>query len=177
MHFRAVDLEDAPGIFRELRARHDPHRLRGVVFHDLDRVEAERGFGRSMEQIDFDKRLWTKPPEMMKAGVEHVVPLSSAALEILEHQARVRTGDSVFPGVAARRSPTPTSSKALGSAKAGHRRVDAARLAQRVSSDYCGDVAEDVSWDLAEAALAHSLDAGSKPRIVAVPRSRSAARS
>ena len=42
-----------------------------------------------------DKAPWTVPGERMKAGREHRVPLSAAALAILE--ALPRTGDRPFP--------------------------------------------------------------------------------
>jgi integrase len=35
-------------------------------------------------EIDLEKRLWVIPPSRMKSGKAHIVPLSSAALEILE---------------------------------------------------------------------------------------------
>ena len=91
----------------------------------------------------------------MKA-VEHVVPLSPAALEVLDRQARVRTGDAIFPGRGG--SPISYASFFLMPSKAG---IDAANPHgwRSVFKDYCGDIAEDVSWELAEAALAHSLNA------------------
>lgn len=154
-HFRAVELEDAPGIFRELRARIETHTAFACwCFMVLTASRPSEAIGARWEQIDDDKLLWTKPPGMMKAGVPHVVPLSPAALEILEHQRSVRTGDSVFPGRGG--SPISYANFFTVTAKAG---IDAATPHgwRSVFKDYCGDVAEDVSWELAEAALAHSL--------------------
>ena len=34
----------------------------------------------------------------MKSAKQHVVPLSTAALAVLDRQQKVRTGDVVFPG-------------------------------------------------------------------------------
>jgi integrase len=45
-----------------------------------------------------DAKVWTIPPERMKAGREHRVPLSAPALAILAPLAAIRTGDHVFPG-------------------------------------------------------------------------------
>ena len=42
--------------------------------------------------------LWTVPAVRMKAGKEHRVPLSGAALAIVEGMAAIRQGDFVFPG-------------------------------------------------------------------------------
>ena len=90
----------------------------------------------------------------MKSGVEHVVPLSAIALEVLARQARVRTGDAIFPGRGG--SPISYASFFLMPSKAG---LDAANPHgwRSTFKDWCGDVAEDVSWEVAEAALAHSL--------------------
>jgi integrase len=49
-------------------------------------------------EIDIAERLWTIPAERMKAGKEHRVPLSDAALAILEKMRAIRTGDFIFPG-------------------------------------------------------------------------------
>jgi integrase len=40
--------------------------------------------GMTWDEIDLDKRLWTLPPDRMKTDAAHVVPLSPAAIEILE---------------------------------------------------------------------------------------------
>ncbi|TBZ09445.1 tyrosine-type recombinase/integrase [Rhizobium leguminosarum] len=57
--------------------------------------------GARWNEIDFAKRTWTVPAERMKAGREHVVPLSEAAMAVLEEAAKLRqTNDEdelVFP--------------------------------------------------------------------------------
>jgi integrase len=55
--------------------------------------------GAKWGEINIAERLWTIPAERMKAGKEHRVPLSDAAMAILEHMKAVRSsGDYVFPG-------------------------------------------------------------------------------
>lgn len=55
------------------------------------------------EEFDLEKGRWTIPAARMKAGVEHRVPLSPRALEILHERVRIRTDkgaqptDLVFP--------------------------------------------------------------------------------
>jgi integrase len=104
-------------------------------------------------EIDLDKRLWTLSPERMKSSKQHIVPLSAAALEVLDRQARVRTGDAVFPGGSG--SPLSYNSFATAPMRAG---IDAAcpHGWRSVFRDWAGDVG-DVPRDLAEATLAHSL--------------------
>jgi integrase len=49
-------------------------------------------------EIDFANRVWTVPPERMKADKEHKVPLSTAALVVLEAMRAIRQSDYIFPG-------------------------------------------------------------------------------
>jgi integrase len=46
--------------------------------------------GAKWDEIDLGERLWTVPRERMKAGKEHRVPLSDAALAIVEKMAEIR---------------------------------------------------------------------------------------
>jgi len=52
-------------------------------------------------EFDLKAKLWTIPAERMKAGEEHVVPLSEDALKVLEKAAVYRrsTDELVFPGM------------------------------------------------------------------------------
>jgi len=50
------------------------------------------------DEISMAERLWTVPPDRMKASREHRVPLSPHAVAILEEMRTVRVGDFVFPG-------------------------------------------------------------------------------
>jgi integrase len=153
--FRAVDLEDAPAVYRELKARIGSHTACAAwCFMILCASRPSEALNAQWAEIDRDKRLWKVPAERMKADHEHVVPLSDEALEVLDHQERVRTGDSIFPGRGG--SPISYASFFEIPAKMGV----AAQTPHGWRScfrDYCGDVAEDEPRDLAEAALAHSL--------------------
>jgi integrase len=162
-HFRAVKLEDAPSIYRELRARLMAHTAFAAwCLMILCGLRPNEALGGLWHEIDWDKRLWTIPGDegmkwgRMKAGQEHIVPLSAAALEILEHQRSVRTGNAIFPGRGG--SPISYANFFVMPKKVG---IDAANPHgwRSTFKDYCGDLVEDVSWELCEAALAHSLTA------------------
>jgi integrase len=103
--------------------------------------------------IDLDKRLWTLSASETKSGREHVVPLSSIALEVLERRAKVRSGDAVFPGRGG--SSIGYANFARAPAKLG---IDAGtpHSWRSIFRDWCGDVGR-IDRDLAEAALAHTL--------------------
>ena len=58
-------------------------------------------------EIDMDKAIWTIPAARMKAGVQHRVPLSPRALEILRLVSPSPTASSCFPA-ARRTSRFPT---------------------------------------------------------------------
>jgi integrase len=141
-----------------------------MVFYDRLRGEASEALNARWAEIDLAKRLWTLSPERMKSSKQHTVPLSSAALAVLERQARVRAGEAVFPGRSG--SPLNYNSFATAPAKAG---IDAAcpHGWRSVFRDWAGDIGE-ISRDLAEAALAHSLGAteGAYRRLTAVERRR-----
>jgi len=52
--------------------------------------------GATWDEIDMQKCVWTIPTERMKAGKEHTVPLSSAALEVLRQLPRFERNNLVF---------------------------------------------------------------------------------
>ena len=58
--------------------------------------------GARWSEIDLQAAVWTVPPSRMKAGIEHRVPLSAAALDILREAAKLRSANAldgpVFPG-------------------------------------------------------------------------------
>ena len=64
--------------------------------------------GATWEDIDIEAKLWTIPAKRMKAGREHRVPLSTAAMSLLA--SIPRAGTFVFPG---RDSGTPLSDMSL----------------------------------------------------------------
>jgi integrase len=155
-HYRAVKIGDAPRVFQALKAGASTRSaLAAWCFMVLTASRPSEALQAKWLEIDLDERLWTVPAERMKSAVEHVVPLCSAALEVLELQARVRTGDAVFPGL----SGSPLCYDAFAYAPARARpRIDAATPHgwRSVFRSWAGNVAEDVPRDLAEAALAHS---------------------
>lgn len=49
-------------------------------------------------EFDLAKALWIVPGERMKMGVEHRIPLSPRAVEIVQRLTELRWGDYLFPG-------------------------------------------------------------------------------
>jgi integrase len=50
------------------------------------------------DEIDLESKVWTIPAGRMKAGKEHKVPLSNAAIAVIEQMAAIRQSAYVFPG-------------------------------------------------------------------------------
>ena len=50
------------------------------------------------QEIDEPSQIWTIPVERMKAGREHRVPLSNAAMSLLSVLKKQQRGDLIFPG-------------------------------------------------------------------------------
>jgi integrase len=47
-------------------------------------------------EFDFERKLWTIPPARMKANAAHIVPLSDAAIEVLNSLPRFKSGSYLF---------------------------------------------------------------------------------
>ena len=110
--------------------------------------------GATWGEIDMDKRLWTIPAERMKADKEHRVPLSDAAMAVLEAMAKVRQGEHVFSGAKPGR---PLSNMALLMTLRRMKRDDLTAHGFRSSfRDWC---AERTAYpaEAAEMALAHTV--------------------
>jgi integrase len=96
-HHAALPYSKIGAFFAPLRERSDDA-ARALEFTILTAVRTGEALGATWGEIDFQAKTWTIPSERMKAGVEHRVPLSAAALAILEQLHNDRRGDFVFAG-------------------------------------------------------------------------------
>jgi integrase len=75
---------------------------RALEFTVLTAARTGETLGATWQEIDLDAALWTVPAARMKAGKEHRVPLSPAAVKVLHEmlplRGAVRGPDWVFPG-------------------------------------------------------------------------------
>lgn len=92
-HRPALAVEDAPRWFAALKER-EGMGSRALEFLALTGVRSGEVRGATWDEVDFDKAVWTIPAERMKMKRGHIVPLSTAALQLLE--ALPRLGDYVF---------------------------------------------------------------------------------
>jgi integrase len=130
---------------------------RALEFVILTATRSGEVLGARWAEISMGDAIWIVPAERMKGKLEHRVPLSDAALDVLREAAKLREGDGsdglVFPGVPASK---PLSDTALFKLL---RRMDRADITthgfRSTFRDWCGETGK--ASDIAEAALAHKL--------------------
>ncbi|QEA13553.1 tyrosine-type recombinase/integrase [Comamonas flocculans] len=96
-HHRALPYADIPAFIAALRKR-DGAAARALEFAILTAARSGEVRGATWDELDFENRLWTIPAGRMKAGREHRVPLSAAAVTLLKKLPGVADSPYVFPG-------------------------------------------------------------------------------
>ncbi|RVJ33852.1 site-specific integrase [Sinorhizobium medicae] len=151
-HHPALPFKDLPGFWEKL-ASLDTIASAALQFLILTAARSGELRGATWEEFDLEKRLWTVPASRMKAGREHLVPLSDSCMDILKRMQEIRHSTFVFPGA---REAAPLSdmtlSKVLHSLYKGYT-VHGFRSTFR---DWCGEKT-DFSREHAEACLAHTI--------------------
>lgn len=152
-HHAAMPYGEVPAFVERLRGG-DGVGVRALEFLVLTAVRSGEARGATWDEIDLEAKVWTIPAVRMKTGKAHRVPLSPAALGIVERMAALRMNQFVFPGQRDRRPLSDmTLAKALKTAGGGDFTVHGFR------SSFRDWVAEETSFqrEVAEAALAHSV--------------------
>jgi integrase len=153
-HHAALPYSEIGAFMVELRER-DTVGAAALEFVILTAARTGEALGATWDEINVAERLWIIPAERMKAHKEHRVPLSDAAMAIVERMAAVRTSDYIFPG---QRGGQPLS--ASGALLAVLERMGWADLTthgfRSTFRDWC---AERTAYpaEVAEMALAHSV--------------------
>ncbi len=147
-HHAALAYCEVPAFVARLRESASPQAL-ALEFTILTAARSGEALGARWEEFDLDARVWTIPADRMKAGVEHRVPLSTRAIEIVEKQAAIRSNEFLFPG---QRVGRPLSAASLRLLRPAGATVHGLRSSFR---DWCGEETS-LPRDVAEAALAHS---------------------
>lgn len=70
---------------------------RALEFLILTAARSGEVRGLKWDEIDFEKQIWIIPESRMKAGKEHRVPLSTAAIDVLNSQQKITRSGLVFP--------------------------------------------------------------------------------
>lgn len=98
-HHAALPFADVPAFIGELRQRTGMAAL-ALEFAILTAARSGEVRGATWSEIDLKAKLWTVPPERMKAGLVHRVPLCERAVVMLEKLKSLSDGSGgslVFP--------------------------------------------------------------------------------
>ena len=150
-HHPALPIDAAPGFLADLRQQ------KGLAARALEYVmltAARSGEVRlaTWEEIDLEGRTWTIPAERMKAGRQHIVPLSDPAIALLKALPRFHDCPYVFP------SPRGKAFSDM-SLSAVMRRMKVDAVPHGLRSTFRDWASERTNYprDVAEMALAHTI--------------------
>jgi integrase len=96
-HHKALPYIEVPAFIRELRER-PATASRSLEFVIATVARTGEAVGARWSEIDLDAKTWLIPGSRMKGGIEHRVPLSPAAIDVLKQMLKIRENDFVFPG-------------------------------------------------------------------------------
>ena len=155
-HHAALPYEDIAAFTKTLRER-DGVAARGLEILILTAARPGEVTNARWDEVNLDKAEWTIPGERMKAGDQHRVPLSPAAVAVLRSMEDVRVSDFIFPG---QRDGRPLWTDALRRLleRMGHRGLTSHGF-RSTFRDWAAERTA-VASEVAEAALAHTV--GSK---------------
>jgi integrase len=101
-HHPAVPWRELPTLWAELADREDISAL-ALRLTMLTGVRTNEALGGCWDEIDLDRKVWTIPAQRMKNEREFRVPLTAAAMAVLNELAALRQNQYLFPGAKAGR--------------------------------------------------------------------------
>lgn len=156
-HQPAMPWQDVPAFVRD-KLNHAPMMGARAALLFAILTAARSGEVRMMEwqEVDLEARLWIVPASHMKAGKEHRVPLSDAAMDLL--QAQPHRDGLVFPSMRGKQLTDMAMTSILRRAEAASDvpgRTATQHGFRSSFRDWCGD--HEINRDTAERALAHAV--------------------
>lgn len=157
-HHAAVPVSDAGSFMLTLRNM-TGIAARALEFTVLTAARSGETRGARWSEIDLEGQTWVVPAERMKAGREHRVPLSSAAIALLKAAPRLAGSDLVFPGSKSDEHGAPLQLSDM-SLTAVMRRMGVEATVHGFRSTFRDWAAERTNYprEAAEMALAHTIE-------------------
>lgn len=151
-HHRALDVDAVPGFISAVREQ-DGMGARALEFAILTAARSGEVRGATWAEIDLQERIWIVGGERMKAGKEHRVPLSPAAIKLLEKLPHIEGVDFVFPSVRGKQLSDMTLSAVM-------RRMKVDAVPHGFRSTFKDWASERTSYpgEMSEMALAHTIN-------------------
>lgn len=152
-HHPAVPHQEIGEFLVELREQ-EGIAAKALEFVILCACRTNEALGAKWFEIDQEKATWTIPAERMKTRREHQIPLSTAALTLLDGMRKIKVGEYVFPGARLRR---PLSNMAMLKLlwRMDHEKFTVHGF-RSTFRDWAADTG--VSREVAEMALAHAVE-------------------
>ena len=152
-HHPALPWLEIPAFMQELRANTSIS-ARALEFTILTAARTSESTLATREELDLDEQIWRVPAPRMKAFVEHRVPLSSPACDLLDRLPQVESCAYVFPGARAGR---PLSNMAMLELVRGLRPGLTVHGFRSSFRDWASEET-DFSPEVIEMALAHTIE-------------------
>lgn len=154
-HHAAMPFADLPAFSLRLREKETWGRL-ALEAAILTTGRSGELRGATWSEVDLEKGLWTIPAKRMKAGLQHVIPLSPAAKRVFQRADELRTAGAlyIFQGA---RADKPMSDMTLMKVL---RDMGEPVTVHGFRSSFRDWVSETTNFagELAEAALAHAIE-------------------
>ena len=157
-HYRSLPYQEVASALGTIEASQASLAAKlSLHFLVLTAVRSGEVRGATWDEVDLEGREWRIPPARMKAGMEHRVPLSAQALEVLEQAVALRDESGLV-------FPSPLKAGAEMSDMTLTKVLRSTGLAERATvhgfrSSFKNWTMEqtDTPWAVSEAALAHML--------------------
>lgn len=94
-HHPALPYRDVPAFIQQIKAI-GAISARALEFTILTGCRTNEVLGVRWDEVDFDNKTWIIPKERMKAGIEHRVPLSGQAIELLDKIKKLSKSEYAF---------------------------------------------------------------------------------
>ncbi len=154
-HHAALAYQQVPSFVQALREADANESIKlALEFTILCATRTSETLNATWAEIDLNGKTWAIPGARMKTGVEHRVPLSERAVEILNRAKDLSTGAYVFPG---RKEKQPLSNMAFLMTLRRMGRADVTAHGFRSSFRDWAAERTNVPRAVCEAALAHTL--------------------
>jgi integrase len=95
--FASMPWEDVPVFMKDLRSQADVIPAAAIEFLILTATRKNELVDARWDEIDLSKATWTVPAERMKKRIEHKIPLSGAAMDVITRMQEKRINEFVFP--------------------------------------------------------------------------------
>lgn len=154
-NFAALAYQDVPDFVASQLAKDDSASRMAMLFAILTAARSGEVRNATWEQIDLNARLWSRPADIMKMNVPHVVTLNDAAIAILERSAPadMRAG-LIFRGI---RLGRPLSDMSLTRIMRLAGRTETVHGFRSTFRDWAAEKMPTIPAMVAEMALAHKV--------------------